>query len=154
MKVSQEPCAPLVAVVGATRIQGGSVINALIESVKPYHLRGLTRDTSKPAACKLIDQGVEMVGVTIGTDNAEKMCQGSEGASIVFVSASILRLFHLLPGSFSGDDQFLGSHRQAEGKPLNLAYTYDPPLINLLQEIDDGILMINAAKAAKVELFI
>jgi hypothetical protein len=95
-----------------------------------------------------------MVGVTIGTDNAEKVRQGFEGASIVFVSPSILRFFHLLPGSFSDDDQFLGSHRPAEGKPLNLVYTYDPPLINLLQKIDDGILMINVAKAAKGELFI
>jgi hypothetical protein len=51
------------------------------------------RDTSKPAARKLIDQGVEMVGVTIGTDNAEKVRQVFEGASIVFVSASILRFF-------------------------------------------------------------
>ena len=42
MKVSQEPSTPLVAVVGATGIQGGSVINALIESDKPYRLRGLT----------------------------------------------------------------------------------------------------------------
>jgi uncharacterized protein YbjT (DUF2867 family) len=93
MKVSQEPSAPLVAVVGANGIQGGSVINALIESDKPYHLHGLTRDTSKPAARKLIGQGVEKVGVTIGTDNAEKVHQAFEGASIVFVSASILRFF-------------------------------------------------------------
>jgi uncharacterized protein YbjT (DUF2867 family) len=120
MTISQEPSAPLVAVVGATGIQGGSVINALIESDKPYRLRGLTRDTSKPAACKLIDQGVEMVAVTIGTDNAEKVHQAFKGASIVFVSASTLRFFHVLSESFfSGDDQFLGSYRQAEGKPSN-----------------------------------
>jgi len=92
MKVSQEPSAPLVAVVGANGIQGGSVINALIESDKPYRLRGLMRDTSKPAARKLIGQGVEKVGV-ISTDNAEKVRQGFAGASVVFVSASILCFF-------------------------------------------------------------
>ncbi|KIM86166.1 hypothetical protein PILCRDRAFT_86767 [Piloderma croceum F 1598] len=105
MTISHEPSAPLVVVVGATGMQGGSVINALIESDKAYRFRGLTRDTSKPAARKLIDQGVEMVGVSISADNAEKVHQAFEGASIAF-------------------------------------------------EIDDGILMINAAKAAKVKLFI
>jgi len=118
MTISQEPSAPLVVVVGATGIQGGSVINALIESDKPYRLRGLTRDTSKPAARKLVDQGVEMVGVSIGTDNAKKVHQALEGASIVF-----------------GMTNFW-DHTDKQ------------------REIDDGILMINAAKAAKVELFI
>jgi len=93
MTISHELSAPLVVVVGATGMQGGSVINALIESDKPYRLRGLTRDASKPAARKLIDQGVEMVSVSIGADNAEKVHQAFEGANIAFVGASILR-FH------------------------------------------------------------
>jgi uncharacterized protein YbjT (DUF2867 family) len=93
MTISHELSAPLVVVVGATGMQGGSVINALIESDKPYRLRGLTRDASKPAARKLIDQGVEMVSVSISADNAEKVHQAFEGANIAFVSAPILR-FH------------------------------------------------------------
>ena len=97
MTISQKPSELLVVVVGATGTQGGSVIKALIESDKPYRLRGLTRDTSKPAARKLVDQGVEMVGVTIGTDNAERVHQAFEGANIAFVSAyTRVRCFHPL----------------------------------------------------------
>jgi len=93
MTISHEPSAPLVVVVGATGTQGGSVINALAESDKPYRLRGLTRDTSKPAARKLIDQGVEVVGVSISVDNAEKVHKAFEGANIVFVSTFLLHVY-------------------------------------------------------------
>jgi uncharacterized protein YbjT (DUF2867 family) len=92
MTISQKPPAPLVVVVGATGIQGGSVIKALIQSDKPYRLRGLMRDTSKPAARKMVDQGVEMVDVLISADNAEKVHQAFEGANIAFVSAFIRSL--------------------------------------------------------------
>jgi uncharacterized protein YbjT (DUF2867 family) len=92
MTILQKPSAPLVVVVGATGTQGGSVINALIESDKPYRLRGLTRDTSKGAARKLVDQGVEMVGVSVSADNVEKVHQAFEGANIAFVSAYIRSL--------------------------------------------------------------
>jgi len=118
MTISHELSAPLVVVVGATGMQGGSVINALIESDKPYRLRGLTRDASKPAARKLIDQGVEMVSVSISADNAEKVHQASEGANIAFTMTNF----------------------------------WDHT--NKQKEINDGILIINTAKAAKVDLLI
>ncbi|KAJ7769228.1 hypothetical protein B0H14DRAFT_2967708 [Mycena olivaceomarginata] len=57
MTITQDPTAPLVAVVGATGAQGGSVINALAESKKPYRIRGFTRDSTKPASQQLIAQG-------------------------------------------------------------------------------------------------
>jgi len=94
MTISQKPSAPLVVVVGATGTQGGSVIKALIESDKAYRLRGLTRDTSKPAARKLADQGVEIVGVSIEAENAEKVYKAFEGANIAFVSVLYQINFH------------------------------------------------------------
>lgn len=54
----------LLAVFGATGQQGGSVIDTVLsdpELRKQYTLRGITRDTSKPAALALQQKGVEVV---------------------------------------------------------------------------------------------
>ena len=90
MTISQELSAPLVVVVGATGTQGGSVIKALAESDKPYRIRGLTRDTSKPAALKLKAQGAELFSVSISVENADMVHKAFEGANIAFVSQFIL----------------------------------------------------------------
>jgi len=51
---------PLVAILGVTGAQGSSVAAALVASALPYRLRGLTRDTSSPAAQNLAAQGIEL----------------------------------------------------------------------------------------------
>ncbi|KAG9000529.1 hypothetical protein FRB94_005379 [Tulasnella sp. JGI-2019a] len=84
MTISQDTSAPLVAVVGATGTQGGSVIKALSASKKPCRIRGFTRDTSKPAAQELIKQGTEMVAVTLIVENKDQVFKAFEGAAIVF----------------------------------------------------------------------
>ncbi|KAG9000527.1 hypothetical protein FRB94_005377 [Tulasnella sp. JGI-2019a] len=84
MSISQDTSAPLVAVVGATGTQGGSVIKALSASKKPYRIRGFTRDTSKPAAQELIKQGAEMVSVTLTIENKDQVFKAFEGAAIIF----------------------------------------------------------------------
>jgi len=71
-------------------MQGGSVIKALAESDKPYRIRGLTRDPSKPAALKLKAQGAELFSVSISVENADMVHKAFEGANIVFVSHFIL----------------------------------------------------------------
>jgi len=120
MTISQDLSAPLVVVVGATGTQGGSVIKGLAESDKPYRIRGLTRDPSKPAALKLKAQGVELFSVSISVDNADKdkIYKAFEGANIAFAMTNFWE--HM-------DKQ---------------------------REIGEGILMVDAAKAAKVELLI
>ena len=50
----------LVVVVGATGLQGSGVVNALLRSGR-FSVRGVTRDTSKPAAKALASKGVEVV---------------------------------------------------------------------------------------------
>ncbi|KAG9027951.1 hypothetical protein FRB95_007028 [Tulasnella sp. JGI-2019a] len=85
MTITNESSAPLVAVVGATGMQGGSVIKALSASQKPYRIRGFTRDTSKPAAKALADQGVEMVAVSLTVDNKDQVFKVFEGASVAFI---------------------------------------------------------------------
>ncbi|KAK7064930.1 NAD(P)-binding protein [Favolaschia claudopus] len=85
MTISQDTTAPLVAVVGATGAQGGSVIQALIDSTKPYRIRGFTRDVAKPASQNLIKQGVEMIAVNIVLDNAENVFKAFVGANMAFL---------------------------------------------------------------------
>jgi uncharacterized protein YbjT (DUF2867 family) len=58
----------LITVFGATGNQGGSLIKHLLsdsEISEEFKIRGITRDTSKPAAQELAKQGVEVVAVRI-----------------------------------------------------------------------------------------
>ncbi|KZV94018.1 NAD(P)-binding protein [Exidia glandulosa HHB12029] len=84
MTLSSQPSAPLVVVVGATGFQGGSVVRELIASDKPYRLRGLTRDDTKPAAQAMMELGVEVVAVTISVGNEAAVLRAFHGADIVF----------------------------------------------------------------------
>lgn len=86
MTITQDISAPLVVVCGATGIQGGSVIKALAESDRPYRVRGLSRDISKSSARELMNQGVQMVEVSLTVDNQPAVRTAFEGANIVFVS--------------------------------------------------------------------
>jgi uncharacterized protein YbjT (DUF2867 family) len=57
----------LITVLGATGNQGGSVIAQLLNDpsiAKEFKIRGITRDTSKPAAQELAKKGVEVVAVS------------------------------------------------------------------------------------------
>ncbi|KAF7316469.1 hypothetical protein MIND_00166000 [Mycena indigotica] len=85
MTVSKDSSAPLVAVVGATGTQGGSVVLALSESNKPYRIRAFTRDVSKPKAKALADKGVEVVSVSITADNKDAVFKAFQGADYVFL---------------------------------------------------------------------
>ncbi|KAJ6561541.1 NAD(P)-binding protein [Mycena vulgaris] len=85
MTISQDPSAPLAVLVGITGLQGGSVARALIESDKPYRIRGLTRDANKPAAQAFAAQGIQIVGVSLTVGNAARVREAFEGADIAFV---------------------------------------------------------------------
>lgn len=50
----------IIVVLGATGVQGGSVVKAF-SSVPGWHIRAVTRDPSKPAARQLEQGGVEVV---------------------------------------------------------------------------------------------
>ncbi|GAA6021945.1 hypothetical protein JCM10207_002612 [Rhodosporidiobolus poonsookiae] len=73
---------PIVAVIGSTGSQGGSVIDHLISSDKPYRLRAITRDASKDAAKNLAEKGCEVVEADI--DKREDLDRAFKGAEIVF----------------------------------------------------------------------
>ncbi|KAJ6471137.1 NAD(P)-binding protein [Mycena vitilis] len=88
MTITQDSSAPLVAVVGATGIQGGSVVSALAESDKAYRVRGFTRDASKPAAQNLAKLGVEVVALNHVVENKEEVYQAFAGADFAFLMTS------------------------------------------------------------------
>ncbi|KAJ7662929.1 NAD(P)-binding protein [Mycena rosella] len=85
MTITQNLSAPLVAVVGATGTQGGSVIRALEESDKPYRIRGFTRDATKPAAQQLVAKGVEIVAIQLVVANKEAVFKAFAGANMAFL---------------------------------------------------------------------
>lgn len=85
MAISKDSSAPLVVVVGATGLQGSSVIDALIESDKPYRIRGFTRDPSKAEVQAVSKQGVEFFAVDPIPENKDRVFQGFEGATYAFV---------------------------------------------------------------------
>ncbi|KAJ7126446.1 NAD(P)-binding protein [Mycena crocata] len=85
MTISQDPAAPLAVLVGITGLQGGSVARTLIESDRPYRIRGLTRDATKPAAQAFAAQGVQIVSVSLTIDNARKVREAFENADIAFL---------------------------------------------------------------------
>ncbi|KAJ7154130.1 NAD(P)-binding protein [Mycena filopes] len=97
MTITQSPSASLIAVVGATGVQGGSVVKALAESDKQYRVRGFTRDLTKPAAEALKAQGVEVVAVNLVVDNKDEVYRVFGGADYAFLMTNGFRE--------SGDEQ-------------------------------------------------
>ncbi|KAF7325103.1 NAD(P)-binding protein [Mycena kentingensis (nom. inval.)] len=84
MTITTSLTTPLVAIVGITGKQGGSVARALIQSDQQYRIRGITRDVSKPAAKVFAEQGVELVQASLTVGNEEAAKQAFVGADIVF----------------------------------------------------------------------
>ncbi|GES64202.1 NmrA-domain-containing protein [Aspergillus terreus] len=76
----------ILTVFGATGNQGGSVIKSILADPvlsKEWKIRGITRDTSKPAAQKLAQQGVELVSADISSVEAAR--PAVTGAHTVFL---------------------------------------------------------------------
>lgn len=115
MTITQDPSACLVAVVGATGNQGGSVVNGLEESDKPYRVRAFTRDATKPAAQALVKRGVEVVTVSLVVENKEEVYKAFAGADVAFVG-----VFRCIPSLHPHDEnaaryQLLGPWNHGEG---------------------------------------
>ncbi|KAH8111932.1 NmrA-domain-containing protein [Phellopilus nigrolimitatus] len=74
---------PLVAVVGATGAQGGSVVKYLLEDPdSTFRVRALTRNTESPKAKELAASGVEVVKADM--DDAQSVKKAFEGVYGVF----------------------------------------------------------------------
>ncbi|KAF4990567.1 hypothetical protein FGRMN_8382 [Fusarium graminum] len=71
-----------VVVIGATGLQGGSVVKELVQASDRYIVRGLTRNVSSPKAEALKKLGVEMQQAD--NDDPESMRRAFQGAHIIF----------------------------------------------------------------------
>lgn len=144
MTVVQDTSAPLVVVIGATGMQGGSVVRELAASDRPYRIHGLTHGASKPAAQELANLGVEVHTVNIVVENVLAVKTAFKGADIAFV-----RRF-CCTSSWCGSDQRLSRLSQTSGRSSacrgHAARCFSSlALIIPMQEIDEGKLLINAA---------
>jgi len=75
----------LITVIGATGMQGGSVVTHLLNSHK-YLVRGVTRNTNEQKSKDLATRGVEMVQADIANDSVDKLAgvfKGSYGAYLL-----------------------------------------------------------------------
>ncbi|KAL9614188.1 MAG: hypothetical protein Q9204_008847, partial [Flavoplaca sp. TL-2023a] len=75
----------LLTVFGATGLQGGSLLRYLLKRadvLKIYRLRGVTRNTKKPAAVALEEAGVQMVRADM--DDAVSLLSAVAGSNAVF----------------------------------------------------------------------
>ncbi|KAG8167697.1 hypothetical protein KVR01_003386 [Diaporthe batatas] len=81
----------IVTVIGATGIQGGSVIRALVDSPE-YSLRAVTRNTESHAAKELAARGVEVVGADI--NDVGSLREAFAGSQAVFAATNF---FEALP---------------------------------------------------------
>ncbi|KAK4539806.1 hypothetical protein LTR36_010340 [Oleoguttula mirabilis] len=71
----------VVAVVGVTGNQGGSVAKRFLQDAR-YHVRGLTRDPTSAKAEELAEQGVEVVRADL--NDVENLKEAFAGASLIF----------------------------------------------------------------------
>ncbi|KAH0423555.1 NmrA family transcriptional regulator [Colletotrichum camelliae] len=118
MTISSDSTAPLIAVVGSTGLQGGSVINNLALSDKPYRIRGLTRDAKKDKAQALAKRGVEVWTVDLSADNAEGIQKAFQGATYVFIMTNYWE--HVDKARETAEGKTLGEAAQKVGVELLL----------------------------------
>lgn len=140
--IVKDSSAPLVVVVGATGIQGGSVVRVLAASDKPYRIRGLMHDASKPAAQELAKLDVDVHAVNLVVENALAVKVVFKGTDI----ASVRHFLHCFASHYpiAARHQLLGARLDAEGMSHS---TVCPALVFTLalQEIDEGKLLIDTA---------
>ncbi|KAL4904167.1 hypothetical protein BDW74DRAFT_185802 [Aspergillus multicolor] len=73
----------VITIVGATGIQGGSVVNALLANPNPdYAIRAITRNPSSPAARALTQRGIEVVQAD--TSDFPSLISAFSGSSAIF----------------------------------------------------------------------
>ncbi len=71
----------LAVILGATRGQGGSVVNALLKTGR-YNIRGVTRDANTPEAHHLTKRGVEIVEADL--DNQHSLTTAFACSHVIF----------------------------------------------------------------------
>ncbi|PLB53998.1 NmrA-like family protein-like protein [Aspergillus steynii IBT 23096] len=71
----------IISILGATGIQGGSVVDALLDN-KAYQIRAITRNRASEAAQKLVKRGVEVVQADAG--DVSSLITAFAGSAAIF----------------------------------------------------------------------
>ncbi|KAJ2826717.1 hypothetical protein IWW50_002230, partial [Coemansia erecta] len=82
----------LIAIVGATGLQGGSVLKTLYASGK-YKIRALTRSKNSDKATALVEKYPDIELTEADLDNVESLRQAFSGADIVFGVTDVKSVF-------------------------------------------------------------
>ncbi|KAJ3455129.1 hypothetical protein MRS44_013729 [Fusarium solani] len=80
----------LVSVIGATGIQGGSVVRALLDD-NTYSVRAITRDKASAAAQKLADSGAEVIEANL--NNFSSLERAFAGSYAIFAATNFFESF-------------------------------------------------------------
>jgi uncharacterized protein YbjT (DUF2867 family) len=105
---------PILVVVGATGVQGGSVISHFLSLPdRPYRLRGITRNVDSDAAKSLAQKGVDMV--TADLNDTDSLVKAFQGASALFFTTDAVG---------PNQDPKIAAEAEAAGKPL-FVYVYE-----------------------------
>jgi len=80
----------IIAIVGATGGQGGSIIKALVRNPS-YTIRAITRDPKSSSAVALADQGCEVVPADLNDEAS--LVRAFSGASIIFGVTNFFETF-------------------------------------------------------------
>ncbi|KAJ8115546.1 hypothetical protein OPT61_g2833 [Boeremia exigua] len=72
----------IVAILGATGQQGGSVASVFLEQPLKYHVRALTRNVHSPGAKALEQRGAEVVAADLNDMNS--LARAFEGANVIY----------------------------------------------------------------------
>ncbi|TVY62421.1 NmrA-like family domain-containing protein 1 [Fusarium oxysporum f. sp. cubense] len=88
----------VLVVIGITGNQGSSVANAFFQ-LPDWHIRGISRDPTSPAAQHWISRGVEVVKADI--DNIDSLKDAFRGATAIFAVTDIYNLI-FNPANISG----------------------------------------------------
>ncbi|KAF5598394.1 hypothetical protein FPCIR_3122 [Fusarium pseudocircinatum] len=84
----------LIAVLGATGNQGGSVVDVFLKQ-PGWKVRAITRNSSSPKSRSLVEHGVEVVEADLGIP--ETLKTAFEGANAIFVVSNYMQiLMHLM----------------------------------------------------------
>ncbi|KFY89829.1 hypothetical protein V500_05449 [Pseudogymnoascus sp. VKM F-4518 (FW-2643)] len=98
----------LIVVLGATGIQGGSVVSTFLAD-PAWKVRGVTRNNSSPAAKKLTARGVEVVEGDI--DNSSSLDSAFAGANAIFAVTDFWSpFFQAYPKLRDTSDRATGEH--------------------------------------------
>ncbi|KAJ9115148.1 hypothetical protein QFC24_007059 [Naganishia onofrii] len=69
MVASSAPAAKSIVIFGATGAQGGSVLNHLLKSERPYRITAVTRDPSKASSKAIAAKGVNVIKAELGDND-------------------------------------------------------------------------------------